>query len=191
MAKFSIRGMAPKPWATGELPWRRLVAESCAELTSINHESLSMVAAYEVTLFFFLSPARCHDTDLDNLAEPVLDTIFLIDRPQTPERSLTGALVKRNDNAIRRLTLEKRPVYEPQNSALTSWSSGHLTSIDTEGTGVGQTLVPCRDFGNPNFREAHGGTSKSDGIMRPCRACGRGSQDSSTQRRGHKPTNPE
>jgi hypothetical protein len=26
---------------------------------------------------------------------------------------LTGALVKRNDNAIRKLTLEKRPVQEP------------------------------------------------------------------------------
>lgn len=123
--EISVRGMAPKPWATGELPWRRLVSDSCAELTSIDHEALQDVAAFEVTLVFFLSPARCQDTDLDNLAKPVLDTIFLIDRPQTQDRTLTGALVKRNDNAIRRLTLEKRPVHEPAElgvDILVEWS---------------------------------------------------------------------
>jgi len=81
-------------------------------MTSIDHEALSRVASFEVTLVFFLSPARCQDTDLDNLAKPVLDTIFLIDRPQTQDRTLTGALVRRNDNAIRKLTLEKRSVHE-------------------------------------------------------------------------------
>lgn len=105
--------MAPKPWVTGELPWRRHIADSCAKLTSIDHDASAKVVAFEVTLVFFLSPARCRDTDLDNLAKPVLDTIFLIDRPQTQDRTLTGALVRRNDNAIRKLTLEKRPVHEP------------------------------------------------------------------------------
>lgn len=124
--EVSVRGMPPKPWATGELQWRRLVADSCAELTSIDHDALARVAAFEVTLTFFLSPARCQDTDLDNLAKPVLDTIFFIDRPQTQDRTLTGALVKRNDNAIRKLTLDKRPVHASAElgvDILVEWSS--------------------------------------------------------------------
>jgi hypothetical protein len=94
-------------------------------VTCIDHDALSKVASFEVTLVFFLSPARCQDTDLDNLAKPILDTIFLIDRPQTKDGTLTGALVKRNDNAIRKLTLEKIPVHEPAElgvDILVEWS---------------------------------------------------------------------
>ncbi|MCC7231083.1 MAG: hypothetical protein IT203_11880 [Fimbriimonadaceae bacterium] len=118
--------MPPKPWATGELTWRRLVADSCAAVTSIDHDALARVGSFEVTLVFFLTPARCRDTDLDNLAKPVLDTIFLIDRPQTQDQTLTGALVRRNDGAIRKLTLEKRPGHEPAElgvDILVEWSS--------------------------------------------------------------------
>lgn len=119
--EISVRGTPPKPWATGELPWRQLVADACAEVIDIDHEALSTVATFEVRLVFFLSPVRCQDTDLDNLAKPVLDTIFLIDRPQTEDRTLTGALVKRNDNAIRKLTLEKRPVHESAELGVDIW----------------------------------------------------------------------
>ena len=65
---------------------------------------------FHVTLIFFLEESRYRDSDLDNLAKPVLDTIFLIDRPQTKDTTITGALVWRNDGAVTRLTLEKRPV---------------------------------------------------------------------------------
>ena len=112
-SNISVRGVPPKPWATGELTWRRLVADSCAAVTFIDHEALSKVASFEVTLVFFLSAARCQDTDLDNLAKPVLDTIFLIDRPQTQDRTLTAALVRRTDNAIQKLTLEKHWCMSP------------------------------------------------------------------------------
>jgi hypothetical protein len=120
-----VRGMPPRPCATKEEPWRRVVADSCAKMTC-DHEALSKVVAFEVTLVFFLSPARCQDTDLDNLAKPILDTIFLIDRPQTSDPTLTGALVRRNDNTIRRLTLEKRPELDTEHlgvDILVEWSS--------------------------------------------------------------------
>ncbi len=61
-----------------------------------------------MTLIYYLDPRRLDASDLDNLAKPVLDTIFLIDRPQTKDHSLTGALIPRNDSAIHRLILEKR-----------------------------------------------------------------------------------
>lgn len=124
--EISVRGMPPKPWVTGELTWRRLVPDSCPALTSIDQDALARVDSFEVTLVFFLTPARCRDTDLDNLAKPVVDTIFLIDRPQTQNQTLTRALVRRNDNAIRKLTLEKRPVRGPAElgvDILVEWSS--------------------------------------------------------------------
>lgn len=101
--------MHPKPWATGEAVWRRFVANACSELAPFPSEVVAQADSFHVTLVFSLSPARCRDTDLDNLAKPVLDTLFLIDRPQTAEADLTGALFQANDNRVSKLTLEKRP----------------------------------------------------------------------------------
>ncbi|GAB4135045.1 MAG: hypothetical protein Fur0036_20090 [Fimbriimonadaceae bacterium] len=75
----------------------------------MDKESVVLASSFQVTLTFSLDPARLAASDLDNLAKPVLDTIFLIDRPQTKDHSLTGALIPHNDSAVHRLILEKRP----------------------------------------------------------------------------------
>ena len=106
--------MPPRPCATKELPWRQYIAQVCAEAPAFSPEPISAATSFEVTLVFFLSDVRCRDTDLDNLVKPVLDTVFLIERPQTENLKLTGALIKRNDNAIRKLTLEKRVAPHPE-----------------------------------------------------------------------------
>lgn len=100
--------MHPKPWATQEEAWRRHIVQACNLIDGLDEESVAQASSFQVTLTFYLDPARLAASDLDNLAKPVLDTIFLIDRPQTKEHSLTGALIPRNDSAIHRLILEKR-----------------------------------------------------------------------------------
>lgn len=103
-----MRGMHPKPWATQEEAWRRHIVQACNLIDGLDEESVDQASSFQVTLTYYLDPRRLDASDLDNLAKPVLDTIFLIDRPQTKDHSLTGALIPRNDSTIHRLILEKR-----------------------------------------------------------------------------------
>lgn len=82
--------------------------QACSLVDGLDEESVAQASSFQVTLTYYLDPRRLAASDLDNLAKPVLDTIFLIDRPQTKDHSLTGALIRRNDSAIHRLILEKR-----------------------------------------------------------------------------------
>lgn len=100
--------MSPKPWATGEAEWRKLIATTCRAIRPRDDATLAGAHCFTVTLVFHLLPMRFEGCDLDNLAKPVLDTVFTIARPQTKDASLTGALVGRNDSTIHRLILEKR-----------------------------------------------------------------------------------
>ena len=48
--------------------------------------------------------------DLDNLAKPVLDTLFRSRNAQVKDTSLTGALFDTDDDQVFKLVLEKRLV---------------------------------------------------------------------------------
>lgn len=111
--EVAIRGLTPRPDTSVVRPWRRFIADGCSATSATDREALSKANSFHVTLVFYLSAAHLLDSDLDNLAKPVLDTIFLIARPQTGDASLTGALVRRNDSAVYRLTLEKRLARDP------------------------------------------------------------------------------
>lgn len=61
-------------------------------------------------MLFFINEASIQRVDLDNLAKPVLDTLFNVRRPQVKDISLTGAMFPVDDDRVFKLTLEKRQV---------------------------------------------------------------------------------
>jgi hypothetical protein len=63
-----------------------------------------------VELRFFFTPEALAQVDLDNLAKPVLDTLFLSRYPQVKDRSLTGAAFRLDDDRVYSLNLAKLPV---------------------------------------------------------------------------------
>jgi hypothetical protein len=56
---------------------------------------------------------RLGQADLDNLAKPQLDTLFLPRNVQVRDSSLTGALFDVDDDRVFRLNMEKRLVSTP------------------------------------------------------------------------------
>lgn len=57
-----------------------------------------------------MNAANIGRADLDNLAKPVLDTIFLPRNVQVKDVALTGALFRCDDDRVFRLELEKQQV---------------------------------------------------------------------------------
>ena len=103
--------MTPKPWGTNEMPWRRAVAEKATILRNSNETAqASDDTIFLVRLVFYLKAAHIRHTDLDNLAKPVLDTIFLSRNPQVSDSALTGSLFDVDDDRVFGLHLEKRQV---------------------------------------------------------------------------------
>jgi hypothetical protein len=69
-------------------------------------------AAFELKIDFMLLPIRARDADVDNLARPVLNTLF-DSRDEQADRTLTATLFDAQDAQIHRLILEKRVVADP------------------------------------------------------------------------------
>jgi len=57
-----------------------------------------------------MTASHIEHVDLDNLAKPILDTLFHPRHPQVKDMSLTGALFDVDDDRIFKLNLEKRLV---------------------------------------------------------------------------------
>ena len=106
---FSLRGTRPAPFAGGEFekPWWQTLADKAQSIRASRPlPVIPSSASFTVDLVFFLmSKETPGGTELDNLAKPVLDTLFKA-RKQPP----TGALFDAHDTRILKLTLEKRPV---------------------------------------------------------------------------------
>ena len=90
--EFSIHG-TPSPWANEEIEvrWRQAIAAQVPPKAEIPSGAI-----FEVELEFRLDPRRLlRSNDLDNLAKPVLDTLFTQARRSTrPARCspwMTGA----------------------------------------------------------------------------------------------------
>jgi hypothetical protein len=70
----------------------------------------AVAAVFDVRLLFRMSRSNIDRADLDNLAKPVLDTVFLPRNTQVRDRSLTGTLFAVDDDRVVSLHLEKHLV---------------------------------------------------------------------------------
>ncbi len=104
---LKINGVKPAPWAGKEWDWRKAIAlEANKQFQGVPTSK----SGFEVSIIFYLVQSTFDKSDLDNLAKPVLDTLFLPNNPQVKDKTLTGSLIKLDDSLVRKLNLEKRLV---------------------------------------------------------------------------------
>jgi double-stranded uracil-DNA glycosylase len=107
--ELRIRGARPVPWGTGEWSWRAEVARAALQMRAVSPVPTPPAdAGLTVFLTFYLAPARHRDSDLDNLAKPVLDTLFHARHVQARVPDVTGVLFDVPDERVVKLVLEKR-----------------------------------------------------------------------------------
>jgi TDG/mug DNA glycosylase family protein len=107
--ELRLRGARPVPWGTGEWSWRAELAQAAHQVSAASPvPSPPPDAGFTVLLTFYLSPARHRDSDLDNLAKPVLDTLFHARHVQARVPDVTGVLFDVPDERVVKLVLEKR-----------------------------------------------------------------------------------
>jgi hypothetical protein len=102
--------MTPVPWGSppNEEKWRRLVAAEARRVrASTALPPVSTTTHFTVEIAFLLNGTNIERPDLDNLAKPVLDTLFRVRCPQVPDRTLTGALFDVDDDRVFKLTTTK------------------------------------------------------------------------------------
>jgi len=105
-----ICGCRPRPRydVEHERPWREPIMESAKpHRQEIGNDQINADTAFAVSIKFFFCGEAIRQADLDNLAIPVLNTLFEVNNPRTPEE-LTGALFDDvDDKNVCRLILEK------------------------------------------------------------------------------------
>jgi len=102
---LNVYGIKPAPWGGKEWDWRKAIANEARKYSPTLPASHS---GFEVSMIFCLLQTTYDRSDLDNLAKPVLDTIFLPNNPQVKDRKLTGALIRLDGSVVNKLTVEKR-----------------------------------------------------------------------------------
>lgn len=118
--ELQVRGARPVPWGTErEWSWRTELAQAArqARAASVLAPAPSD-AAFTVWLTFHLSLARHRDSDLDNLAKPVLDTLFHARYVQARIPDVTGVLFDVPDERVVKLVLEKRLAGSPDDQGI-------------------------------------------------------------------------
>lgn len=104
---FKVRGYKPKAYSTYEEEWKTQLAAAARESARDAQCKLpSHETAVRVHAVFYLMDQVLMRTDLDNLAKPLLDILFLAST-RRPE-SQTGALFSFDDRFVTHLHLEKR-----------------------------------------------------------------------------------
>jgi Holliday junction resolvase RusA-like endonuclease len=88
--------------------WRQALADQARMAGPILTASSS--CKFAVHIIFWMNSVSIRRADLDNLAKPVLDTLFRPKNAQVKDLSLTGALFLFDDDRVYRLILEKRQV---------------------------------------------------------------------------------
>jgi Holliday junction resolvase RusA-like endonuclease len=106
---FSVNGRRPVPWGCDEWEWRAAIAQEARKVAS-ELPAVPLNATFSVALVFRMRSERIEHADLDNLAKPVLDTIFLSRHSQVKDPSLAGAMFAMDDDRVFRLSVEKRSV---------------------------------------------------------------------------------
>lgn len=108
---LKVRGVSPVGGgSSARWAWRRAIAQQARGIRSEHRlGAVSPHAAFEFESDFLLLPIRARDADVDNLARPVLNTLF-DSRDEQADRTLTATLFDAEDAQIHRLILEKRVV---------------------------------------------------------------------------------
>ena len=104
LISISDRGIKHAPWGNNEWNWRKAIADAAKEKRI---DVISSFLNFSVNIVFYLMKTTLDRSDLDNLAKPVLDTLFLPNNPQVKDKALTGALFEIDDNRVFKLSLEK------------------------------------------------------------------------------------
>ena len=105
--KISVKGTPPRPWGSDEWEWRKAIADHAHEFRpqAVSHSKNSK---FTIKIIFWISSSRLGMSDLDNLAKPVLDTLFHSRYAQVKDKTLTGALFDVDDDRVFKLVLEKK-----------------------------------------------------------------------------------
>src|SRR5437899_2766396 len=122
---FQVRGNSPAPFGGNEWAWRSAIAARTRDVASAVQTLPPPDARFAVELVFYVKSSNFERADLDNLAKPVMDTVFLPRNAQVQERSLTGVLFQFDDGRVVRLTAEKRLVWQSEEEGvdvLIDWS---------------------------------------------------------------------
>ena len=100
--------------------WREVIANT-AQLWRDQHTvpaGVNRNTIFIVRCVFFILANGIPRADLDNLAKPILDTLFRVDNPQVNDMALTGAMFDVDDRGVCHLNLEKRNVGTPENEGV-------------------------------------------------------------------------
>ena len=73
---------------------------------------------FSVTLVFLMKPGSIERADLDNLAKPVLDTLFYSRNAQVQDKELTGAMFDVDDDRVFQLIAVKKLVVGPNDEGI-------------------------------------------------------------------------
>jgi hypothetical protein len=115
---FAVRGRAPVGGgSSSRWEWRRAIAEQAREVRTTLQCEVSRTALFAFEVVFSLLPLRAHSADIDNLARPVLNTLF-DSRDEQADRTLTATLFDAEDAQIWWLVAEKRLVEDPADEGI-------------------------------------------------------------------------
>jgi Holliday junction resolvase RusA-like endonuclease len=118
---ISVREQCPIPWGGNEWTWRKAVSERARAVRETIEEVLPKEprkTQFSVTLLFLMMPGSIERADLDNLAKPVLDTLFHSRNAQVQDKTLTGAMFDVDDDRVFRLVAAKKSVVGPNDEGI-------------------------------------------------------------------------
>ncbi len=107
--KISVRGETPKTYSNNDWDWRRVIAKKARQFQNRRDvQQTSEETKFTVDIVFYLRSVIRQD--LDNLAKPVLDTLFLPDNPKKEDPSISNVLFNLDDKQVFILNMEKKHV---------------------------------------------------------------------------------
>ncbi len=130
---LSVRGARPTPWGgDGQWAWRSaLWAEARRARTNNPPLGVHVLTDFTVRIKLYLADPAYRQSDVDNLAKPILDTLFTEIRSQAPVDNVTGALFDAYDSQVMTLTVSKSPVVRDEVGAdvEVTWVHGEMGTL--------------------------------------------------------------
>ena len=111
MIEIEVKGK-PKAWANNEkgeeVKWREMIRDKIRkDLEEGKYTKIKKNTKLKIEVIFYLNGKRIDNSDLDNLAKPVMDTICQIRQSHFKDKSLIGNLSEDDDGKVFELILKK------------------------------------------------------------------------------------